>query len=131
MRKLATIIIGGILISGCATETIVREVPATPAETSSAPRPNPVPSSDEEFLDFVNKTASDARYWADSEIMEVGILVCEALDSGASMEEVADTMEASATTDGDIEIFSAIMFAAVTYLCPEYLDEMENWVGGI
>jgi hypothetical protein len=129
MRKLTTLtIIGALALSACTTERIVERAP----ETSSRPAPAPAPQDPSgDFLAYVNQTAGDAIYWSDDDLLEVGLLVCEALDSGATMREVAQTMEDSAVTNGDVELFATVMYAAVINLCPQYEQALMAYINSI
>jgi hypothetical protein len=133
MRKLTTLtLVGAIALASCTTE-VVREVPATdgPPATQNRPPATPAPNPTEDFLAYVNGVAGSAIYWADEDLLEIGLLTCEALDSGASIREVVDTMEDSASTDGDIEVFATVLFAAVTFFCPEYEDALQRYISSI
>lgn len=131
MRKLTTLItIGAIALSACTTERIVERAP----ETSSRPAPAPAPAPSDptgDFLAYVNQTAGDAAYWSNDDLLEFGLLVCDALDSGATMAEVTQVMEDSATTDGDVELFATVMYAAVIHLCPQYERALMAYINSI
>lgn len=132
MRKSTiTILVGAVLGLGACTVEPTGGI-STPADTRP-PRTSvpPLPANPEDdYLAFVNSEALDAVYQTDEDLAMMGYLVCDALDNGNSVRSVAELMEQEATTDGDVELFAAILFAAVTHLCPEHESALNRYANG-
>lgn len=126
MRITHTLLIASTLTLGACTTEVVREVPVS--TDTRPPATAPAASKWDNYLDEVKANASTYG-WTNSDLTDTGSLVCEALDSGNSVREVAAVMEESAVTNDDIAIFAAVLYAAVLHLCPAYTQAMYDFIG--
>jgi hypothetical protein len=58
---------------------------------------------------------------------DLAIAVCAAFDSGAS---VHDTMQAVQDGGGTVQESAVVVYGAVQFYCPEYLDTIDAFVNG-
>ncbi len=118
-----------LILASCTTETVIREVPATnpPAPQST----QPTYTAEDQFIDHVYANATGYIYNSDAELVELGGLVCEALDAGNSVSDVADTLELAASTNDDIALFAAIAVGAIWFFCPEYQADLDSYLNSI
>lgn len=104
-----------LLLTGCANST-----PESPQPSSTAtPSPTPTASVSGEaaFVEQFRAQNPDAARATDAQWLAVGDSVCEALEAGASPNQVVDSMQGSNVSAA--EAASAIVLAATT-LCPEF-----------
>ena len=125
MKKVTALVIASLALSACGTKTIVKEV--SPAPTSP-PITKPATNKYDDYVGFVRNNSGQGYTASTSEIVEAGDLVCSALDSGRSVQSVAKMMEELANTASDIEVYAAVLFGAVQYLCPEYYIQMSEYL---
>jgi hypothetical protein len=128
MKKITAIGALALVLASCTTETVIREVPATdPAPQTT----QPTYTADDQFIDHVYYNAIGEIYLTNAELIELGLLVCEALDAGNSIDEVAATLELAASTDEDIALFAAIAVGAIWFYCPQYEQALNNYLNTI
>lgn len=112
----------------CGTTTIVKEVP----QTTLAPAPVVVPSSNkyEKYVEFVKSNSGQANSYTDSQLIETGDLVCNALDAGNQMSRITDILQNNAQNQSDLELYAAVMYGAIQHICPEYMDALRSYLNG-
>jgi len=121
-------------LSSCGKETvyITQPAPTEPkvSNTVSKTYADTYTSSDpeEDFLDGIKTLNEGPVYVNDSDLLETGYVVCDALRSGLSandaMTAIADTAEGDRST---YEFLSLITASAVTFLCPEQLYKFDAY----
>lgn len=133
MRKfLIATVIGVAALSGCTTE-VVREVPVTQAPVETRPAPTGPSSLDYiNYLDHVNSQSFAAMTVSDAELTNWGDGVCTALDSGDSFADIVEYLGNASPnmSNDDAALVASVLWAAVTYLCPEYESEMSAYING-
>lgn len=128
MKKVALTAVAVLSLTACGTKTIVREVAPTPTD---APVTAPATNKYDDYVAWVKNNSGQANSASNSQIIETGDTICNALDSGRSIKEVADLMTETANTASDIELYAAVLYGAVVYLCPEYRAEMNEYLASV
>jgi hypothetical protein len=117
MKRIIATVAAIAALTGC-TRVVEVEVPTEPAQTQ--PSSNN-PTTYELYIDAVYRLSRYPIYVSDSDLYSGGLAVCDLLASGATSYDLASF---AVDTVGDDEIaldmFSAIVAAAVTTICPEY-----------
>jgi len=136
MRKI-TCIVALLGLSACGgTRTVyvnTTEAPDTTVKvvkTTDAPIATPAPTSppitwteEDEFLYDIETSYYGTIYVSDYEMIETGRLVCDALLSGSSGEDVAWAIVGAG---GDTEFITAVVSSAVANFCPSQIYKFES-----
>lgn len=128
MKKVTAFIIASLALSACGTKTIVKEVAPTP---TNPPITAPATNKYEDYVAWVKSNSGQANTTSESLIIETGDTICTALDAGRSVKQVADLMQENAVSSSDVELFAAVLYGAVQYLCPEYKQDMSNYLASV
>lgn len=80
------------------------------------------------YYQHVLNNSGQANSISKADVIQIGDLVCQALDEGNSIADVVAVVERAASTTSDAEYGAAVIFGAVTYLCPEYNAMMQSWL---
>ena len=88
-----------------------------------------VPASHDEdiFDNFINSDPVLSEY-EPNDLRGLGGVVCEAIDSGASLEELLWGVYTESPADWDTDTAAVFLASAVYGLCPEYADALDQWV---
>lgn len=123
MKRVIAIMAAVTAFTGC-TRVVEVEVPAEPTQTQ--PGSND-PTAYELFIDSVHRMSDYPIYVGDSDLFSAGISVCNMLADGATSYDLA-TVAVDTIGDDEIamHIFTAIVAAAVTTICPEYEYKIAN-----
>lgn len=81
------------------------------------------------YYEHVLNNSGRANTMAKADVIELGDLVCSALDEGNSIRAVVNLMSSYSSGTQDSEYFASVIFGAVTYLCPEYTADMRAFLG--
>ena len=142
MKKLL-IIAGFAVLASCGGKTVyvVDSLPEVPAESvpeTKAPKTTPAPtrppasySSDtsggyDEDAFFFEVRMEAPVMWSllpRTEILNMGLVICETFDSGATITEVSEMLVASMMSTGTASFASdvaTVTGASLLYLCPEH-----------
>lgn len=118
-----------LLVGACAgpTETTT----ATQERTdfaAAAPEPTSTWSVEDEFLSDVHSNGgSRIRNVSDEELLGMGYEICDLLDSGNSVMDLARAVAMNGTDDeAQVKAITAVIAGAVVNLCPEYSYQLEN-----
>ena len=126
MNKLFISLLGAVALSACGTTTIVREVPA-----STAPVPivtAAVVNKYDKYYEYVLNNSGQANTSSKADIIEMGDLVCGALDKGNSIDAIVRVLSRASTGQSDNELYAAVVYAAITYLCDEYSGQLNAYL---
>lgn len=74
----------------------------------------------DQYYEHVLNNSGQANSMAKSRVIEFGDLVCQALDGGNSIAAVVNVVANASGTTSDMELGAAVIYGAITYLCPEY-----------
>ena len=117
MKAKALILIASLaILAGCGKETI-REVLVT---TPPAESPSVEVSKYDQYLDRLYDSSAQAREWDEAKLLELGSLVCDSFDNGATLNSVIEVFASQADGSYDTEFYASVMVGAVTFLCPEH-----------
>ena len=121
-------ILVALLFVGCTTK-VVMTAPSVPATTSIADDTNttdtiPFEWTDRMYLDFVRETYPSQDTVSDSTIIDLAHSICDFLDNGGSVNEVAG-MIVKAQADSDLsdsttKDMAEVIGAGITAFCPQY-----------
>lgn len=128
MKKVTALVVVSLALSACGTKTVIREVAPTP---TNPPVTAPATNKYDDYVSWVKNNSGQANSTSNSQIIETGDLVCSALDSGRTIKEVATLMQETASTSSDIELYAAVLYGAVKYLCPEYQQAMTDYLASV
>lgn len=103
-----------LMLSGCAAS------PAVDPTNSDVETPTTDLSPEEAFLSEFRDANPDADRATDEQWLAVGDSVCEAFESGASANEIVDTMQDSSLDPTEA---ASIVVSAAFHLCPEFAPE--------
>lgn len=106
--KIAAMTASLLVLAGCSA--------GTPRPAADSPTPTPTQTADEQFVAAFRDQNADADRGTDAQWLAVGHSVCDALDAGASPNQVVDTMQGSSL---DATEAASSITLAVEYLCPE------------
>jgi hypothetical protein len=125
---LAILVIVGIALSGCSTNSSAPVVTETIYEDTFT-------EDDSAYLpeeDFLTQIEINSSYlynlYEDSVLLEMGYATCDAFDDGLSASQVVSTiLDVGLTpTDGAV-----LLYATVYSLCPIYYDDVMEWSNGL
>lgn len=104
MKKVAAVAFSAVLLAGCAP---------TPAQESETPSASPA----EQLIDEFRAANPDADRATDEQWLDVAQSVCEAFESGATANQIVDSMQGSSL---DANEAGSMVVLSAEYLCPEY-----------
>ena len=117
MKTKAAILIASLaILAGCGKET-VREVLVTSPPTEA---PAIEQNKYDQYLEFAYNEAAQSREWTDAKLLELGAIVCDSFEAGASLDSVIQVFSDNADGSYDTEFYATILAGAVSYLCPEF-----------
>ena len=90
----------------------------------------PVQSSNkyDDYYEHVLSNSGQAQTTSKSDVIELGDLVCGALDKGNTFSAVTSTLSDVADGQTDTEYYAAVVTGAVKYICPEYFSALESYL---
>ena len=98
-------------------------------ETTEAPAPAETsPNKYNQYYEHVLNNSGIANTWTKAKVIEFGDLVCQALDEGNSVASVVAVVSNASDSNSDAELGAAVIYGAVTYLCPEYDAMMQAYL---
>jgi len=133
MKKVFSALLGAISVAALSGCTI--NITSVPAETPAAPEPTVAPvvpsatgaSAETAFLAFVKENAP-ALYGQsnDRQLVSDGQAVCNYLDDGYTIE---DAIQVAGTLNSPQDNITVI-YAAITNMCVEYIEELNDFIAG-
>lgn len=109
--------------------------PATTTTTRATTTSTWAAAPEDVYIYFLRDWSWDQSYWtlidasSDDELLGLGYAACDALDSGASFEELAAVTVAAVDYDADyIQGAGTIIGAAVFSFCPHHGAALDEWV---
>lgn len=83
----------------------------------------------DDFMAYARENSGQANAMGSAELIEYGDLVCQSLDNGYSIATVVDTVSRASGTASDLELGAAVISGAISYICPEYTQALETYLG--
>ena len=134
MKKPLTVVIGSMLLAlsftACGSGSSTSSLDTTDT-TNTTVVDTPVDSgftnAEDEFLfDVHNVNNSVIENNTDEQIVKVGHIVCDTLDSGETVTTISNYLMSTGDYEGDtaIEFVASMVAGAVINLCPEYKYEL-------
>lgn len=116
-----------LLLSGCTAVAKPVASESTVADVTNDFSSN-VGSSDEELFLQVIQDSAPALFDAttNEKLLGIGNAICDSLDAGATFDEILNVAFEAGLTGKNA---GALVAASVIGLCPEYTDEMRDFVG--
>lgn len=120
IKKLAIVAMAGLLLTACGST-------AAPAPTVTVTQ-MPMMSAEDTFLSDLNGTGDPIILsMSDSQLLQLGNGVCEVLDSGTTVKEMAFAFIASGEfTEDQYPTIGRIIGASVYDLCPDYAYQIDE-----
>lgn len=137
MKKYLTVIsiIVGILalaliLSGCSSNSGTPQATVTVTQEPTDTYEPPVRTDEDVFIDdmrSVDNWIIDGN--TDSDLIDLGWMVCSVLDEGYTIEDIVYELIGSGTvaSDAEIEFAATLIVAAVYDLCPEYSNQVDSY----
>jgi len=117
MKTKAAILIASLaILAGCGKETIREVLVTTPPTETPAVESNKY----DDYLDFLYSESAQSREWDEARLLELGSVVCDSFESGATLDSVIQVFADNAEGSYDTEFYATVMAGAVSYLCPEF-----------
>lgn len=82
----------------------------------------------DDFYNHVINNSGKAYVYTKGEIIEFGEIVCSALDSGKSINQVVTVLEATSNDLNDMKLFAAIVYGAIHNICPQYISDLNYYL---
>jgi hypothetical protein len=117
MKAKALILITSLaILAGCGKET-VREVlvNAPPVEAPAVEL-----TKYDQYLNALYNGSAQSREWSEARLLELGSIVCDSFESGATLDAVIQVFANNADGSYDTEFYAVVMTSAVSFLCPEF-----------
>jgi hypothetical protein len=83
----------------------------------------------DDYYQHVMNNSGKAQTELRSDVIELGDLVCGALDKGNTFSAITSTLGAASSGQSDNEYFASIVYGAVKFICPEYYSAMSAYLG--
>jgi hypothetical protein len=119
MKKIIFTAFAVLSLAACG-KTTVKEVLVTTPETT----PTPITAEDmnkyDSYLTTLYENSAQARSWDESDLLELGTIVCETFDNGATLDTVLSVFSQNSKGRYDDELYAAVIAASVMHLCPEW-----------
>lgn len=125
MRK--TLVICSLLVPtlfGCGGKETIREVLVTSPPATEAPAPEL--NKYDQYLQALYDNSAQARTWDESDLLELGTIVCETFDNGGTIDGVINIFSQNSSGKYDDELFSAVIAGSVLFLCPEWASYVQQ-----
>lgn len=119
---IAAIAIGG-KDSGSTNTPTVTVAPAV-AQTAA-----PTTNKYDDYYQHVLNNSGQAQTKLKADVIELGDLVCGALDKGNCFDAVTSTLASAASGQSDMEYLAAVMFGSIKYICSEYYPAFQAYLG--
>lgn len=103
--------------------TTAAPIPTNPPATAA-----PAANKYDQYLDHVYNNSGKAYTFGEAKLIEFGDLVCGALDDGNSIRAVVNLLSNYSSGYQDNELFASVVFASITYICPEYTSDLNNYI---
>lgn len=133
MKKIILGTLAVLSLSACGKETIIKEVLVTTPVTE-APAPDttsyvaPSTNKFDEYLYDLRDFSGKANTMDDAFLIEFGSLVCDAFDTGSSLEDVIKVLSNYSDGNSDDELYAGVIMSAVVNICPEHRSMVESGI---
>ena len=105
-----------VLLAGCGKETIREVLVTTPPTEAPVVEVNKY----DQYLEYLYSESAQARNWEESQLLELGSLVCDWFKEGNNLSGLIELFSSYAKGSYDTEFYAVIMAGSVSIICPEY-----------
>lgn len=111
---------------GCGQKETIREVLVTVPPVAATEAPETDVNKFDAYLEMLYSESAQARSWTESDLLELGTLVCDVFDQGGNLDKLLDIFVENSTGAYDDELYSAVIAGSVLYLCPEHAATVQD-----
>lgn len=122
--KLIALSISAIFIAGCGQKETIREVLVTTPPATEAPAPEA--NKYDQYLEMLYQNSAQARAWDESDLLELGNIVCDTFDAGGTLDGVLTIFAENADGSYDTDLYSSVIAGSVMFLCPEWASYVQG-----
>lgn len=126
MKRILAVAIAGLALSSCTTET-VRVIEQAPSTTEYIPPATQAINPEQNYLNGLTADyPGEVAYLGKAKTIELGRLMCEAIDEGTTIE---DLVLMATQNDVDAGFIGAVVRESVENFCPEnqwFIDSALN-----
>lgn len=123
-KHLLTVCASVFIFAACGSKETIREVLVTAPPATEAPAPEV--NKYDKYLEMLFANSAQARAWDESDLLELGNIVCDTFDSGGTLDGVLTVFANNADGSYDMDLYSAVIAGSVTFLCPEWADYVKE-----
>lgn len=109
-KKLIALVGAGLLLTGCSATS--EPEPAATGEVAEA-----TATPEDEFIEAFRSENPNSDRADDETWLGIATAICNALDNGASPNQIIDTMQGD---DTDPEEMASLLLLSIEHLCPEH-----------
>jgi hypothetical protein len=80
------------------------------------------------YYDHVITNSGLANSWAKSDVIKFGDLVCQSLDEGNTVNQVADLLNSYVTDSSNLKFFATVMYGSIKFICPQYMPDLDFYL---
>jgi len=124
----AVLFLGVIIGASGDSKPAANETTATVSVTNAPIAADPAQTKYDRYYENVLNNSGRANSLSKSAVIEVGDLVCQSLDEGNTTRQVAIVLEGASSTQSELEYAAAVMYWAITDLCPEYKASLNAYL---
>ena len=116
-KKLIFTPLFALALVGCGQKETIREVLVTTAPTEA---PAAESNKYDDYLNFLYNESAQSREWSEANLLELGSIVCDSFEAGATLDSVIQTFANNADGSYDTEFYATVLAGSISYLCPEF-----------
>lgn len=117
----------GILIAPSSNDSNKAAAPTTAAPVITA-APAPVYNKYDQYLEHVYNNSGQANSMTKAKLIEDGDIICSALDQGKTVAWIVNYLANGSTNQSDMELYAAIVYGAIHYICSEYTGDLNLYL---
>lgn len=115
-----------LIFTACGNKETIREVLVTTPPVAVTEAPETDVNKFDAYLEMLYTNSAQARAWDESDLLELGNIVCDTFDSGGTLDGVLTVFSNNADGSYDMDLYSAVIAGSVTFLCPEWADYVKD-----
>jgi hypothetical protein len=129
MKKLIITSLAILSLAACGKETVIKEVlVTTPPTEAPAVTEAPVTNKYDLYLEELYAFSAQARSWDEADLLKFGTVVCDALDTGNTLDSIINIMSDYSSGSYDDELFAGIILGSVKHICPEHMSYVQSQI---
>lgn len=120
------LLLGILIASNRKSSTPTITTTTVPVTVTEAPTLNKY----DQFLEHMYNNSGTANTTSKADLISYGNIVCGALDQGRSIRFIVNYLSNRSTGRADNELYAALIYGSITYLCPEYTGDLHLYLNG-